>query len=50
MGVLADKMAARLADLIARSEETDRQVAVAREACYEAIAEIDRQLKDLDDC
>ena len=50
MGVLTEKLTARLNDLIARSEETDRQVAAAREACYEALAEMDRLARDLDDC
>ena len=48
MGVLADKLTARLDDLIARSEETDRQVAAARAACYEALAEMDRLARDLE--
>ncbi len=49
MGVLADKLTARLNDLKRRSEETDRQVAEARTACYEALAEMDRLARDLDD-
>ena len=49
MGVIADKLAARLADLVARSEETDRLVTQARVDVQAAIAEIDRQLKDLED-
>jgi len=49
MGVIADKLAARLTDLIARSEETDRLVMQARVDVQAAIAEIDRVARDLEE-
>ena len=49
MGVIADKLAARLNDLIARSEETDRQVAAARVEVQRAIAEMDRAARYLEE-
>ena len=47
MGILADTFRARLDDLKARGAETDRLVAEARQACDEALAEMDRLAADL---
>ena len=50
MGMIADRLRAQLADMRARHAETDRQLAQARQECYEALRELDataaRLLKD----
>jgi len=47
MGMIADRLRAQLADMKARHAETDRQLAEAREECYEALRQLDASAERL---
>jgi hypothetical protein len=47
MGIIADRLNARLTDLIERSEQTDRLITEARAEVQEAINELNRTADQL---